>query len=170
MELKSSASISLFYKHDSAICNKKDKIDNSSDKKQRPFFFGLSKFDDCFAMAICNQILPWCSSSRSLVPGLKSLKPLDPLLVFAHSSLRAHSLRKKSRRLRVKATATLDSGNGAVVLEPPKKDYDSNSVTPYGRQFFPLAAVVGQVLNSFPHAFVCLSVCLCVMLGSNSLD
>ncbi|EYU35928.1 hypothetical protein ABFS82_14G220800 [Erythranthe guttata] len=96
-------------------------------------------------MAICNQILPSCSSSRS-VPILKSLKPLDPLLVFSHSLRpKTHSLNRKIRRLRVEATATLDSPNGAVgVAAPENKERESTSATPYGRQFFPLAAIVGQ--------------------------
>ncbi|KAI3461147.1 hypothetical protein Pfo_017810 [Paulownia fortunei] len=95
-------------------------------------------------MALCNQILPSCSSSRCL-PSLKSLKPLNPLLVFSRSLRpRTHSLHKKSRRLRVEATATLDSSNGAVGVVSSKKEEEITSATPYGRQFFPLAAVVGQ--------------------------
>ncbi|GFS30988.1 similar to ALBINA 1 [Actinidia rufa] len=42
-------------------------------------------------------------------------------------------------RLRIRAAATLDSGNGAVAVATEKEER-----SPYGRQFFPLAAVVGQ--------------------------
>ncbi|KAK6144075.1 hypothetical protein DH2020_020895 [Rehmannia glutinosa] len=97
-------------------------------------------------MALSNQILPSSSQSRPF-PSFASLKPLlNPLLVFSHSLRpRTHySLHQKSSRLRVEATATLDSGNGAVGVAPSKKEEESTSSTPYGRQFFPLAAVVGQ--------------------------
>ncbi|GAB2287061.1 hypothetical protein Dimus_021446 [Dionaea muscipula] len=51
----------------------------------------------------------------------------------------SQKLSSSSARLRVRATATLQSSNGAAVVESDKpKD------TSYGRQFFPLAAVVGQ--------------------------
>jgi len=39
-------------------------------------------------------------------------------------------------------TVTLESGNGAVVATPTTEKLESSS---YGRQYFPLAAVVGQV-------------------------
>lgn len=43
------------------------------------------------------------------------------------------------------ATAALDSGNGAVtVTQTDEDDQAAASANPYGRQFFPLAAVVGQ--------------------------
>ncbi|KAL7232195.1 hypothetical protein ACSBR2_010257 [Camellia fascicularis] len=42
-------------------------------------------------------------------------------------------------RLRVRATATLESSNGAVAVTP-----DKDETTSYGRQYFPSAAVVGQ--------------------------
>ncbi|KAK4419607.1 Magnesium-chelatase subunit ChlD, chloroplastic [Sesamum alatum] len=94
-------------------------------------------------MALSTPIPPLCSPSKSLLT-LKSLKPLNPLLVFSHSSRpRPHFSHRKSRRLRVEATAILDSGNGSVGVAPPKED-QSATASPYGRQFFPLAAVVGQ--------------------------
>ncbi|XAR62366.1 Magnesium chelatase [Bertholletia excelsa] len=43
------------------------------------------------------------------------------------------------RFLRVRATATLDSGNGAIAVAP-----ENDEINPCGRQYFPLAAVVGQ--------------------------
>lgn len=51
-------------------------------------------------------------------------------------------------RLSINATATIDSANGAVVVEAEedseKKKKSQKDVT-FGRQYFPLAAVVGQV-------------------------
>ncbi|GFQ01216.1 magnesium-chelatase subunit chld chloroplastic [Phtheirospermum japonicum] len=95
-------------------------------------------------MALCNQILPSPSSSRA-PPSFAPLKPLNPLLVFSHSLRpKRHSLHRKSGVLRVEATATLDSSNGAVGVAPSKKEDEIAIATPYGRQFFPLAAVVGQ--------------------------
>ncbi|CAA0813210.1 Magnesium-chelatase subunit ChlD- chloroplastic [Striga hermonthica] len=94
-------------------------------------------------MALCNQVLPSPSPSNSLT-SFASLKPLNPLLVLSRSLRRkSESLRQKSGRLRVEATVTLDSSNGAVGVAPSKED-EISSTTPYGRQFFPLAAVVGQ--------------------------
>ncbi|KAL0371075.1 UNVERIFIED_CONTAM: Magnesium-chelatase subunit ChlD, chloroplastic [Sesamum angustifolium] len=94
-------------------------------------------------MALSTPIPPLCSSSKSLL-SLKSLKPLNPLLVFSHSSRpRTHFSHTKSRRLRVEATAILDSANGPVGVAPAKED-ENATASPYGRQFFPLAAVVGQ--------------------------
>ncbi|KAF3666574.1 hypothetical protein FXO37_10485 [Capsicum annuum] len=50
-------------------------------------------------------------------------------------------------RLSINATATIDSANGAVVVEAEedseKKKKSQKDVT-FGRQYFPLAAVVGQ--------------------------
>ncbi|KAL0435353.1 UNVERIFIED_CONTAM: Magnesium-chelatase subunit ChlD, chloroplastic [Sesamum radiatum] len=94
-------------------------------------------------MALSTPIPPLCSPSKSLL-SLKSLKPLNPLLVYSRSSRpRTHFSHAKSRRLRVEATAILDSGNGSVSVAPPMED-ESATASPYGRQFFPLAAVVGQ--------------------------
>ncbi|KAL0459150.1 UNVERIFIED_CONTAM: Magnesium-chelatase subunit ChlD, chloroplastic [Sesamum latifolium] len=94
-------------------------------------------------MALSTPIPPLCSPSKSLL-SLKSLKPLNPLLVYSHSLRpRTHFSHTKSRRLRVEATAILDSSNGSVGVAPARRD-ESDTVSPYGRQFFPLAAVVGQ--------------------------
>ncbi|KAI3450011.1 hypothetical protein Pfo_006676 [Paulownia fortunei] len=94
-------------------------------------------------MALCTPIPPSCSPSKSLLSS-NFLKPLNPLLVFSHSLRpRTHFLHR-SRRLRVEATATLDSGNGSVGVAPENEEDKSASANPYGRQFFPLAAVVGQ--------------------------
>ncbi|KAL8545107.1 hypothetical protein ACS0TY_005343 [Phlomoides rotata] len=94
-------------------------------------------------MALCTPIPPAFSPSKSLL-SLRSLKPLNPLLVFSESLRRTvHFVPSKSRRVRVEATATLDSGNGSVRVAPEEEN-EISSVNPYGRQFFPLAAVVGQ--------------------------
>ncbi|GER41069.1 magnesium-chelatase subunit ChlD [Striga asiatica] len=94
-------------------------------------------------MVLCNQVLPSPSPSNSLT-SFASLKPLSPLLVLSRSLRRkSESLRQRSGMLRVEATVTLDSSNGAVGVAPSKED-EIFSTTPYGRQFFPLAAVVGQ--------------------------
>ncbi|PIN04699.1 Magnesium chelatase [Handroanthus impetiginosus] len=95
-------------------------------------------------MALCTPIPQSCSSSKSFLSS-KSLKPSSPLLILSNSLRpKTHFLHRKSRRLRVEATATLDSGNGSVGLAPEKKMDESSSANPYGRQYFPLAAVVGQ--------------------------
>lgn len=56
------------------------------------------------------------------------------------------------------ATAALDSSNGSVnVAQEQEDDQSTASANPYGRRYFPLAAVVGQVSTAaFPH-----SVCVC---------
>ncbi|KAL3850925.1 hypothetical protein ACJIZ3_012807 [Penstemon smallii] len=88
------------------------------------------------------------SPSAASHSSLKCLKPLNPILLFSHSlSIKTqHSLHTTTcrRKLRIEATATLDSTNGAVGIAPEKKEDERHSSTPYGRQFFPLAAVVGQ--------------------------
>ncbi|KAK4493462.1 hypothetical protein RD792_006573, partial [Penstemon davidsonii] len=88
------------------------------------------------------------SPSTASHSSLKCLKPLNPVLLFSHSlSIKTpHSLHTTTcrKKLRIEATATLDSTNGAVGIAPEKKEDERNSSTPYGRQFFPLAAVVGQ--------------------------
>lgn len=111
-------------------------------------------------MALCSPIPPPFSPSKSLL-SLKSLKPLNPLLVFSES-LRptTHFVASKSRRVRVEATATLDSGNGAVMVAPEEESKIS-SINTYGRQYFPLAAVVGQVRTAaLPQ---CVYVCAYVL-------
>ncbi|XP_075500719.1 magnesium-chelatase subunit ChlD, chloroplastic [Primulina tabacum] len=98
-------------------------------------------------MALSAPMNPSLSSpaaSKSFT-SLKYSNPLNPFPVFAHSVRpRPHSLRRKVRRLCVQATATLDSGNGAVAVAPLMNEEESSTPTEYGRQFFPLAAVVGQ--------------------------
>lgn len=79
----------------------------------------------------------------SLVPSLKSY----PLLFSFFSTSSSSSTRRKRIKcavsVRASATAAVESGNGAVLTEE-KRDTSS-----YGRLFFPLAAVVGQVLYLF---------------------
>ncbi|KAG5517482.1 hypothetical protein RHGRI_038027 [Rhododendron griersonianum] len=81
---------------------------------------------------------PTCSSlstlkSSTLLPSFK----LYPIPIPSSS----FNPKRFPNRLRVRATATtLESSNGAVVVAPEKEE-ESN---PYGRQYFPLAAVVGQ--------------------------
>lgn len=105
-------------------------------------------------MAFSSTITPAVSSAAStslchlqqscsvLVPSLK----LHPLL-FSYSpppsSFKYRTRPKHHRFFHVRASssnAILDSANGAVAAA--SEDQDS-----YGRQFFPLAAVVGQVYN-----------------------
>ncbi|XP_051141832.1 magnesium-chelatase subunit ChlD, chloroplastic [Andrographis paniculata] len=94
-------------------------------------------------MALCTPIPASCSPSNCVLNS-KSLKPLNQLLVFSHSlKPGTHCLSRRSRRFRVEATAALDSGNGSVGVAPEKEGENSSSSS-YGRQFFPLAAVVGQ--------------------------
>ncbi|KAL2540930.1 Magnesium-chelatase subunit ChlD [Abeliophyllum distichum] len=103
-------------------------------------------------MALCSApTTASCSCSSSTLLSLSSLQSLNPFnSILFSNSLRPKPhflLRNRSgyRKLSVTATATLDSGNGAVVMEPEKQEKsESSSSTPYGRQFFPLAAVVGQ--------------------------
>ncbi|PON42197.1 Magnesium chelatase, ATPase subunit D [Parasponia andersonii] len=81
------------------------------------------------------------SPSRLQSPLLPSLKLRHPFL-FSHSfSSYLCPKRLNSHGLRVRASANVatDSGNG-VLLTPEKNP----NVTSYGRQYFPLAAVVGQ--------------------------
>lgn len=81
-------------------------------------------------------------SCSVLVPSFK----LHPLLFSSSSSSFKFKTRPKQHRFfHVRASssnATLDSANGAVAAATANEDQDS-----YGRQFFPLAAVVGQVYN-----------------------
>ncbi|KAK2973173.1 hypothetical protein RJ640_009803 [Escallonia rubra] len=78
---------------------------------------------------------PTCSSLSSLHSSLFSSFKLYPICLS--SSL--YPKRCTSTRFRVRATATLDSTNGAVTVALEKPD-----AARYGRQYFPLAAVVGQ--------------------------
>ncbi|CAA2992225.1 magnesium-chelatase subunit ChlD, chloroplastic isoform X2 [Olea europaea var. sylvestris] len=103
-------------------------------------------------MALCSaQTTASCSSSSStLFPlsSFRSLNPLNPILFSNSLRPKPHFLlrnRSGYRKLSVSATATVDSGNGAVVMVSEKQEKsESSSSNPYGRQYFPLAAVVGQ--------------------------
>lgn len=104
-------------------------------------------------MALCSaQTTASCSSSSSTLFPLSSFRSLNPLnpILFSNSLTPKPQflLRNRSgyRKLSVTATATVDSGNGAVVMVSEKQEKsESSSSNPYGRQYFPLAAVVGQV-------------------------
>ncbi|XP_052178515.1 magnesium-chelatase subunit ChlD, chloroplastic [Diospyros lotus] len=82
---------------------------------------------------------PACSSLSNLTSStlIPSFKP-HPLLSFISVSV-SFKPKRSPNRLRVRATATLESGNGAVSVSPEK-----DQTNPYGRRYFPLAAVVGQ--------------------------
>ncbi|KAF3454273.1 hypothetical protein FNV43_RR04720 [Rhamnella rubrinervis] len=87
---------------------------------------------------------PTCASSTCLRSSLlPSFKLQNPLFSPSFASSSFNSKRLCFRGLHVRASANTsaasDSGNGTVLT--PDKNSD---VTPYGRQFFPLAAVVGQ--------------------------
>ncbi|EXC04601.1 Magnesium-chelatase subunit chlD [Morus notabilis] len=87
---------------------------------------------------------PTCTSHSRLQPAplLPSLKLQQHPLLFSpslSSYFSSKRLRSHGVRVHASANAIADSGNGAVLA--PEKNLD---VTPYGRQFFPLAAVVGQ--------------------------
>lgn len=89
----------------------------------------------------------------STAPPCYSLSTLHSSLFPTYKSRFLLSLSSKPKRVPrpfvVRASATLESSNGAIVAK------ESDNSTSYGRQFFPLAAVVGQVS-------VFLSVCLMV--------
>ncbi|XP_059665354.1 magnesium-chelatase subunit ChlD, chloroplastic [Cornus florida] len=76
------------------------------------------------------------------VPTCYSLSNLKSSIVPSFKLYPSHSSSLKPKRLhnrlRILATATLDSSNGAVAVA------DKPDATSYGRQYFPLAAVVGQ--------------------------
>lgn len=103
-------------------------------------------------MALCSaHTTVSCSSSSSTLYSLSSFQLLNPLnpILFPNSLRQKPQflLRNRSgyRKLSVTATATVDSGNGAVVMVSEKQEKsESSSSNLYGRQFFPLAAVVGQ--------------------------
>ena len=96
------------------------------------------------------------SSSSSTVVVSFSFKS-HPLLLSPCSFASSFSLspirRLRSPRSRVvRAEAAVGSGNGAVLTADKP---DSNTPTPSGRVYFPLAAVVGQVLTFFFSLCVC---------------
>ncbi|XP_050138723.1 magnesium-chelatase subunit ChlD, chloroplastic [Malus sylvestris] len=89
----------------------------------------------------CTSLSHLHSSSSSL---LTLFRLQHPLLLSPSFSSSLSAKRFESRRTRIRVTAsaaaaTIESGNGALLT--PEKSFDSIS---YGRQFFPLAAVVGQ--------------------------
>jgi len=93
-----------------------------------------------FAMAFTASA-PTCTYISQLQSS--STFKLHPLLL---NQKRVCSHRRPSvRAVSTNANAALDSGNGAV-LAPEKPDH---AAPYYGRQFFPLAAVVGQVQTLF---------------------
>lgn len=63
---------------------------------------------------------------------------LKPCPILSSTYLRPKRL---NFRLRINATATIDSPNGAVAVVEPEKQSEKIS---FGRQYFPLAAVIGQ--------------------------
>ena len=103
-----------------------------------------------------SQLQSSTSSSSSVVVSF-SFKS-HPLLLspcsFASSSFSLSPIRRlRSPRSRVvRAEAAVGSGNGAVLTADKP---DSNTPTPSGRVYFPLAAVVGQVLAFFFSLCVC---------------
>ncbi|RVW54281.1 Magnesium-chelatase subunit ChlD, chloroplastic [Vitis vinifera] len=84
-------------------------------------------------------------AASSTAPPCYSLSTLHSSLFpsFKSRSLLSFSSKPKraQRRFVVQASATLESSNGAIVAE------ESDNSTSYGRQFFPLAAVVGQFMG-----------------------
>ncbi|KAI3793679.1 hypothetical protein L1987_36299 [Smallanthus sonchifolius] len=75
-------------------------------------------------------------------------------LRFNHSS--ALKIKHNIHRFRIRASATLESNNGAATVS-----VGASTATSYGRQYFPLAAVVGQV-----GLFVCDAIKTALLLGA----
>lgn len=115
---------------------------------------------------------PTCTSSTRLqsllLPSFKLRNPLVFSHSIASSSLNSKRLHFHGLHVRASANASAsaaagDSGNGAVLA--PDKNSD---VTPYGRQFFPLAAVVGQVIAFtliFPGETIAFAFQFCIFLS-----
>lgn len=89
---------------------------------------------------------PASISSFSLLNSSSNKPPF--LLSFNYSKLvrRRNFHRSSSALFTIRAAATLNSENGALV-----SDSENPNEQDYGRKFFPLAAVVGQV--RFPSFF-----------------
>ncbi|XP_047942120.1 magnesium-chelatase subunit ChlD, chloroplastic [Salvia hispanica] len=90
-------------------------------------------------MAFSSAPIPPYSPSNSLL----SSKSFNPLLALSRSlKPPTYFVHSKSRRgrLSVAATVTLDSKNGSLKVD----ETADQAANPYGRQYFPLAAVVGQ--------------------------
>ncbi|XP_057790226.1 magnesium-chelatase subunit ChlD, chloroplastic-like [Salvia miltiorrhiza] len=91
-------------------------------------------------MALSSPPIPPFASSKSLL----SSKSFNPLLVLSHSFRPSTYFVHAKCRRSVAAAVTLDSGNGSVTVEDVDDQSAAANANSYGRQFFPLAAVVGQ--------------------------
>ncbi|KAF5959792.1 hypothetical protein HYC85_001001 [Camellia sinensis] len=85
----------------------------------------------------------WIHGVRNLIYKDASTIVFSPSLslspVSSQRQIQSPPIALSPNRLRVRATATLESNNGAVAVAP-----DKDETTSYGRQYFPSAAVVGQ--------------------------
>ncbi|KAL3339102.1 hypothetical protein AABB24_027966 [Solanum stoloniferum] len=92
-----------------------------------------------FSSSFCTSTVTYTSLSSSQSSTLFTF--LKPCLIL--SSTCFPNRKRLKFRFSINATATIDSPNGAVVsqAEEPEKKPQNNS---FGRQYFPLAAVVGQ--------------------------
>lgn len=88
---------------------------------------------------------PASISSFSLLHS-SSNKPPFPLSFNYSKLVRRRNVHRSSSAFTIRAAVTLNSENGAVV-----SDSENPNEQDYGRKFFPLAAVVGQV--KFPSFF-----------------
>lgn len=84
--------------------------------------------------------------SRTLPHLQSSLLPsfrFPPILISSSSPFfpKPHLCRRIRHCIRASANSVVESGNGAVAAADQPE-----ATVPYGRQYFPLAAVVGQVL------------------------
>lgn len=99
------------------------------------------------SMAIVHGAPPFISSSLSQSSCLPSFKLQHPFLFSPSFAFSFNSKRLHFHGLHVRASAnamaSAVSGNGNGAVLSPERNPD---VTSYGRQYFPLAAVVGQVL------------------------
>ncbi|KAL8129368.1 hypothetical protein V2J09_018523 [Rumex salicifolius] len=87
-------------------------------------------------MVVAPSITP--SPASLSLSSIASSSSSKPLALLFHGSKPARA-RPCTIRHSIRAAATLSSGNGAVVVEADRPKDDS-----YGRQYFPLAAVIGQ--------------------------
>ncbi|KAK6791193.1 hypothetical protein RDI58_010274 [Solanum bulbocastanum] len=92
-----------------------------------------------FSSSFCTSTVTYTSLSSSESSTL--LTYLKPCPILSPTSF--PNRKRLKFRFSINATATIDSPNGAVVsqAEEPEKKPQNNS---FGRQYFPLAAVVGQ--------------------------
>ena len=114
------------------VCSRADKKGRFSNSPQRALHRR--------SLMAVSPTAPHCYSLSTLHSSLfPSFKPRSILSFYTKP-------KRVQRRFVVRASTTLESSNGAIVAE------ESGNSTSYGRQFFPLAAVVGQVsffLNTF---------------------